>query len=75
VLENFHHLKIGLELLKFNIVLSQKNKQTGMWLFVWTQNLKALKFYNNAGFEIIGKHDFEISSTHSNPNFQMLLKY
>lgn len=75
ILKEFHHLKFGLELFNFNKQESLKLHQSGMWLFVWTENTKAIKFYNNMGFKIIGSHDFKISETHSNPNHQMLLTY
>jgi ribosomal protein S18 acetylase RimI-like enzyme len=75
VLKEFHHLKLGLELFNFNVELSKKNNQAGMWLFVWTENLKAINFYKKAGFNIVGKYNFKISETHSNPNHQMLLLY
>lgn len=75
LLKEFHHLKLGLELLNFNMQESMKRHQAGMWLFVWTENQKAINFYNKAGFRIIGHHDFQISKNHSNPNHQMLLTY
>lgn len=75
VLQEFHHLKLGLELFNFNVALTIKNQQAGMWLFVWVENHKAISFYKKAGFEIMGKYDFKISETHSNPNHQMLLVY
>lgn len=75
LLKEFHHLKLGLELFNFNVKESLKNHQGGMWLFVWTENLKAINFYKKVGFKVIGNHDFEISKNHSNPNHQMLLTY
>ena len=75
VLEEFHHLKVGLELFKFNVQLSKEHHQIGMWLYVWVENHKAINFYKKAGFEIIDKYNFKISETHSNPNHQMLLLY
>lgn len=75
VLKEFHHLKLGLELFNFNMQLSLNNQQKGMWLFVWTENERAINFYKKAGFKIIGRHDFKISETHYNPNHQMLLTY
>ena len=75
VLKEFHHLKLGYELLSFNIEKSKKHSQAGMWLYVWTENTKAFNFYTKMGFEIIGNHDFKISETHYNPNHQMLLTY
>ncbi|MCX7548013.1 GNAT family N-acetyltransferase [Xanthomarina sp. F1114] len=75
ILKEYHHLKLGLELLNFNLDLSQKNQQTGIWLYVWIENHKAINFYKKAGFKIIDKYNFKISETHSNPNHQMLLIY
>lgn len=75
LLKEFYHLKLGYQLLNFNINLSKQNKQHGMWLFVWKENLQAVNFYLKAGFKITGSHDFKISETHSNPNHQMLLEY
>ncbi|MEO9209693.1 MAG: hypothetical protein ABI208_01270, partial [Ginsengibacter sp.] len=74
-LKEFYNLKMGLELMNFNIELSKSDNQVGMWLFVWIENVRALNFYMKNGFEIIGSHDFKISATHSNPNHQMFLKY
>ena len=75
ILKAFHGLKLGLTLFNFNAQISIKNKQRGVWLFVWTENKKAIGFYEKLGFKIIGHHDFKISSTHYNPNYQMLLHF
>lgn len=75
ILKEYHHLKLGLELFNYNVKLSMTHHQAGMWLFVWTENTRAITFYNKVGFKIIGHHDFKISETHSNPNHQMLLTY
>jgi ribosomal protein S18 acetylase RimI-like enzyme len=75
LIKEFHHLKLGLELFNFNLKESKKHDQSGIWLFVWTENERAINFYTKVGFKIIGSHDFEISKNHSNPNHQMLLTY
>ena len=75
VLKEFYDKKLGLTLMDFNINLSKKLKQEGMWLYVWTENHRAVNFYNKMGFTIVGKYNFKISETHSNPNHQMLLLY
>ena len=71
----FYGKKLGLELLNFNIDLSKKLKQKGMWLYVWVENHRAINFYKKMGFKIIGVYNFKLSETKSNPNHQMLLKY
>jgi len=75
VLKEFYDLKLGLELFQFNIALSKRNDQTGMWLYVWKENHRAVNFYKKSGFVIIGSHDFKISETHSNPNHQLFLRF
>jgi ribosomal protein S18 acetylase RimI-like enzyme len=75
LLRDFYELKLGFELLRFNVELSKENNQSGMWLFVWKENPRAVNFYSRNGFRIIGSYDFQISATHSNPNHQMFLEY
>ena len=75
LLKEFYNLKLGLTLIQFNIDLSKKNNQGGIWLFVWKGNPRALNFYQKNGFVIIGSYDFKISENHSNPNHQMFLQY
>lgn len=75
VLKEFYDKKLGSALMDFNITLSKKLNQAGMWLYVWTENQRAVNFYLKKGFTIVGKYNFKISETHSNPNHQMLLLY
>jgi ribosomal protein S18 acetylase RimI-like enzyme len=75
LLKDFYDLKLGLALLTYNIELSKKNGQSGMWLFVWKENERAVNFYSKNGFKITGSYDFSISASHSNPNHQLLLTY
>jgi ribosomal protein S18 acetylase RimI-like enzyme len=75
LLKEFYNLGLGQDLLDYNISLSKQAGQAGMWLFVWTGNERAVKFYKKAGFEVIGQHDFKLTEDHSNPNHQMLLLF
>ena len=75
LLEAFYDKKLGGELLRFNIALSKQYDQKGMWLFVWTENKRALHFYSKMGFKPIGNYDFKLTDAHANPNYQMLLEY
>ena len=68
-------LKLGKQLMDFNIDLAKKQDQSGIWLFVWKGNERAFRFYQHAGFEIVGEYDFKISETHYNPNYRMLLRF
>lgn len=75
LLKEFYDLHLGSVILAFNIHLAKENGQTGMWLFVWKENERAVSFYTKHGFIITGSHDFKISENHSNPNHQMLLSF
>jgi len=75
LLKKFYEAKLGQELFNFNLALSKENQQTGMWLYVWKENLRAFNFYKRNGFKPIGSYDFQVSPTHSNPNHHMLLVY
>lgn len=75
LLKDFYDRKLGVSLFNFILQLSKKANQSGMWLYVWKENERAVKFYKKAGFEIIDNADFKISVTHSNPNYIMFLKY
>ena len=75
LLEEFYGLGLGKKLFDFNVALCKENNQAGIWLNVWVENKKAIQFYEKAGFKIIGKSDFKISETHSNPNHIMYLEF
>ena len=75
ILKRYYNLKLGAKLFRFNLLLSKENQQSGMWLFVWKENSRAIRFYEKKGFKIIGSHDFKISERHSNPNHVMYLEY
>jgi ribosomal protein S18 acetylase RimI-like enzyme len=74
-LKEYYGAGFGNMLLQHNIDLALQNGQKGIWLYVWKDNHRAFNFYTKNGFEIIGTHDFKISETHSNPNYQMLLRF
>jgi len=75
LLKAFYGQKLGAKLFDFNIELSKNNHQNGIWLAVWIENQRAIRFYEKNGFTIEGKYDFQISETHSNPNHIMYLAY
>ncbi len=75
LLNEYHGLKLGLELLNFNIRLSRENCQSGMWLYTWIGNERAVNFYLKAGFEIIGSHKFYVTKTHYDVSHQMFLNF
>ena len=75
LLKEFYGADLGTELLNFNIKLSKNNDQTGMWLYTWKENERAITFYRKFGFQIIGSADFWLTPTHANPNHLMYWEY
>jgi diamine N-acetyltransferase len=75
LLKEFYGLKLGLELLNFNIELSRNNSQSGMWLYTWIGNNRAINFYLKAGFTIIGSHKFYVNKMHYDLSHQMFLNF
>lgn len=75
LLKEFYGLKLGLELLNFNFDLSRNNNQSGIWLYTWVGNNRAINFYLKAGFTIIGSHKFYVTATHYNLNHHMFLDF
>lgn len=75
LLKEFYGLQLGAELMNHNVLFSKEHHQAGIWLFVWVENHRAFAFYKKQGFQIVGHHDYEISPTHSNPNYVMFLGY
>jgi ribosomal protein S18 acetylase RimI-like enzyme len=69
----FHGKNLGNHLFDFNLTFSKTQNQKGIWLAVWTENHRAINFYQKNGFEIVDKYDYKISETHSNPNHIMFL--
>lgn len=75
LLKEFYDQKLGSKLFDFNLQLSKKQNQKGVWLAVWIENQRAISFYTKMGFKIIAKYNFKISETHSNPNHIMFMEY
>ncbi|KGK29344.1 N-acetyltransferase [Cellulophaga sp. E6(2014)] len=75
LLPEYHGKNLGASLFNHTMELSKKQGQLGIWLYVWTENEKALRFYKKSGFQIVGSHDYQISETHTNPNYILFLKY
>ena len=75
LLEAYYGLGLGKQLFDFIKSLCNENQQSGIWLNVWVENLRAVSFYKKMGFEIVGKSDYQISATHSNPNHVMFLHF
>jgi ribosomal protein S18 acetylase RimI-like enzyme len=75
LLKEFYGLKLGLKLLNFNIELSRNNHQSGMWLYTWVGNKRAIDFYLKAGFTVVGSHKFYVNETHYDLCHQLFLSF
>ncbi|GEM_PF-178494 len=72
-LKEFHGLGLAQQLFDFNLNLAKQAHQAGIWLYVWKENHRAIRFYQKMGFEIVGDGLFKVSDTHYNPNHIMFL--
>lgn len=73
--QEYFGMKLGYELLQFNIELAKKNNQSGIWLYTWVGNSRAVNFYSKAGFTIIGSHHFYVTDTRYNLNHHLFLDF
>ncbi|MEZ5047717.1 MAG: GNAT family N-acetyltransferase [Chitinophagaceae bacterium] len=72
---NFYGQKIGYSLFEINKKLAMQEHQLGFWLNVWVGNERAIRFYEKLGFKKIGDTLFNITPTHANPNYQMMIAF
>lgn len=75
LLKEYFGKHLAQELVEFNINYAKNSWQEGMWLYVWTENSRAVAFYKKAGFKVIGAYDFKLSGDHYNPNHHMYLDF
>lgn len=60
VLKTFLGQKIGQILFDKAIEIGREKNLEYVWLGVWEENKRAIRFYEKNGFEIFGKHDFTL---------------
>lgn len=58
ITKDYQGLGIGHQLIKKVIALAKEEKLTYVWLGVWNENIKAIKFYENNGFVEFDQHAF-----------------
>ncbi len=58
--KNYHGQKYGAMLMQKCIDVAIENKYESIWLGVWEHNPKAFNFYQKWGFEVFGKHIFQL---------------
>ncbi|KIO78887.1 GNAT family acetyltransferase [Pedobacter lusitanus] len=60
VLKEFHGLKVGQLLYQKALDLAYEIRAPYVWLGVWEENYRAIKFYEKNGFTVFGKHPFKL---------------
>lgn len=58
VLSEFLGAGVGKVLFEKSLEIAQKNDKNYVWLGVWENNPRAIKFYEKNGFKIFGEHPF-----------------
>ena len=60
ILNKFQRKGFGEDVLSKAISLGKKKGSSFLWLGVWEQNENAIAFYTKKGFEIFGRHIFQL---------------
>ncbi|MDD2305219.1 MAG: GNAT family N-acetyltransferase [Prolixibacteraceae bacterium] len=63
VLNEFHGKKVGQVLFNKAFQIAEQSKVDYLWLGVWEENHKALKFYSKNGFTAFNKHMFVLGDS------------
>jgi len=66
VIKEFHGQKIGVRLLEKAKEVAIDLALTYIWLGVWEQNPKAIRFYQRNGYETFGTHTFTVGGEAQN---------
>jgi ribosomal protein S18 acetylase RimI-like enzyme len=62
VLPQFQGLRLGKQLIAHSMQIAGDNQISTIWLGVWEHNHKAIRFYQQQGFEKFGEHIFRIGN-------------
>jgi ribosomal protein S18 acetylase RimI-like enzyme len=62
VLKDFYGQGIGQTLLKKAIKIAKQRHLKSIWLGVWEQNYRALRFYKKNDFQVFDKHIFKMGN-------------
>lgn len=56
----YHGKKVGQLLFEKALEIAEKNKKSSIWLGVWEENPRAIRFYEKNGFKPFDKHIFKM---------------
>jgi ribosomal protein S18 acetylase RimI-like enzyme len=60
VLQQYHGKQVGLLLYEHALAIAKVRKAPCMWLGVWEENPRAIRFYQKQGFVEFGEHIFQL---------------
>jgi diamine N-acetyltransferase len=60
--ESYRNKKLGGKLLDYAIQFAKQEGRSTIWLGVWNENNRAIRFYKNYGFEKFGNYQFVMGS-------------
>lgn len=60
VLSNFHGKKVGQLLYNKALDAARQQHKSSIWLGVWEENPRAIRFYEKNGFTVFDKHIFKL---------------
>lgn len=60
VLKEYHGKRIGQLLYEKAVDIAKQNKMNYIWLGVWEENPRAIRFYEKNGFTVFDKHIFKL---------------
>jgi ribosomal protein S18 acetylase RimI-like enzyme len=62
VLADYHGRNVGQQLYQTAVEAAQAKNKTSIWLGVWEQNPRAIRFYEKNGFLPFAKHIFKVGN-------------
>lgn len=62
IAKRFQRKKLGSKLMGKAMEVAREQNKTYLWLGVWENNYRAQRFYRKMGFQIFGKHPFQMGS-------------
>lgn len=60
VLQQYHGSEVGQKLYEQALEIARNRKATYLWLGVWEENSRAIRFYQKQGFIEFGQHIFQL---------------
>jgi ribosomal protein S18 acetylase RimI-like enzyme len=63
VLARYHNLRLGTRLMEIGLEWLQAQRQTPLYIGVWSENFGAQRFYGRYGFNKVGEYGFPVGKT------------